>query len=379
MKLFLAITILLTLSLSAKQEWIQEQALFSEEDGKSIIVRIDDAQKDKDWDEVIDLCDELLEVTKKPRNKTKALLIKANALFQDEENKEAFDTYQAAIDRYPMHLKYEDAVKPQLEIANLEYNSIKDSDSIFTNRQISIDMYKKIVTNAPFASNSPSLLLRVAILQKEDDQEEESIQSYRTIVKRYRTTSEAGYARINLAQHYINLLDKIEGDQRLIDEAKSELILFTQQFKSHPMLAEAKRRLKQIFNIEAERLYLLAVFYNRQETPHYRPDAAKRYLYKLLIEYGESEYTEQAQTLLKSIDPEYQSNLVENRELIRKTTKKEDYKIILPAEATDKTKRKILIQQGDSDKFLLPLEDLDLTPLENTETINLDEEKNEQK
>ncbi|MCM8529580.1 MAG: tetratricopeptide repeat protein [Lentisphaeraceae bacterium] len=378
MKLFLTTFLLLNLAVFGKHQWVQEEAILKTEDDKTFVVRIDEAQKEKDWSEVIDLCDELLETVSKAENKVKALVIKGIALKEEGENKEAFDTFQSAIDRYPMYMKFNEAVTYQKEIADLEYEKIKDSDSIFTNRQPVIDMYKKIVNNAPFADNAASILLRVAIIQKDDDQIAEAIQSYRTIVKRYRTTAEAGYARINLAQHYINLLDKIEGDQKLIDSAKSELILFTQQFKSHPMLSEAERRLKQIYNIEAERLYLLAVFYNRQETPHYRPDAAKRYLYKLLIEYGDSEFTDQAQTLLKSVDAEYQANIVDNSEKIRKEAKEAELKITLPPEATDKSKRKILIPQGKSDKFLLPVEDLDLTPLENNENKK-SEEQNEKK
>ncbi|MCM8535591.1 MAG: tetratricopeptide repeat protein [Lentisphaeraceae bacterium] len=378
MKLFLTTFLLLNLAVFGKHQWVQEEAILKTEDDKTFVLRIDEAQKEKDWSEVIDLCDELLETVIKAENKVKTLVIKGIALKEQGENEEAFDTFQAAIDRYPMYMKFNEAVTYQKDIADLEYEKIKDSDSIFTNRQPVIDMYKKIVNNAPFADNAPSILLRVAIIQKDDDQVAEAIQSYRTIVKRYRTTAEAGYARINLAQHYINLLDKIEGDQKLIDGAKSELILFTQQFKSHPMLTEAKRRLKQIYNIEAQRLYLLAIFYNRQETPHYRPEAAKRYLYKLLIEFGDSEFKDQAQKLLKSVDVEYQANIVDNSEKIRKEAKEAELKITLPPEATDKSKRKILIPQGKSDKFLLPVEDLDLTPLENNENEK-SEDKNEKK
>ena len=368
MKHIFIILLFFSVSLFAEQEWVQEETLYTEVSGKSYIVRIDEAQKAKDWNEVIDLCDDLLEELKKASNRVKTLTIKGDSLFELGESKEAFSTYQAAIDRYPMYMKYNDIIKKQLAIADAEYKKIKGDDSIFINRQNVIDMYKKVVNNAPFADNAPSILLRVAIIQKDDDQDAEAIQSYRTIVKRYRTTTEAGYARINLAQHYINLLDKIEGDQALIDGAKSELILFTQQFKSHPMLSEAKRRMKQIYNIEAERLYLLAVFYNRQGTPHYRPEVSKRYLYKFMIEYGDSDFKSKAQELLMQLDEDYQAGIVDAREEIRKGKLFDDENVLLdqrPIEATDKSKRKVLIKQGDSEKFLLPVEDLDLTPLEN--------------
>ncbi|NQZ58314.1 MAG: hypothetical protein HRT88_12715, partial [Lentisphaeraceae bacterium] len=260
---------------------------------------------------------------------------------------------------------YNEVVKKQLVIAHAQYEQIKGRDSIFLDRRPVIRLYKKVISNAPFAEDAPSLLLRLAILQKDEDEVDEALQSYATLIKRHRTTAEAGYARINLVQHYLNLFDKIDGDQRLVDEAKIQLGLFTQQFTSHPMLSEAKRRQKQIFNIEAERLYIMAIFYLRKETPHYRPAAAKRYLYKLLIEYGKSDFFGKAQDMIKQLEPDYKKTLVEEREVVRKKKAIEKKKWMLPVEATDKTTRKIIIRQGESDKHLLPVEDLglDLTPI----------------
>ena len=260
MKIFLLIFCLITTMAFAQKEWVQEEALFVEVGGKSLILRIDQAFKNEEFNLAANLCEELSRAAGKPANRAKALVLQADALVKAGKDKEAFEVYQSSIEKYPVYITYNDVVKKQREIGDREFTKIRGRDSIFLNRQPVIDYYKKVITNAPFAEEAPFLLLRVAMIQIDDQQEEEAVQSYRTLVKRYRTSNEAGYARVNLAQYYLNLLDKIEGDQRLIDESKSQLILFTQQFTSHPMLAEAKRRLKQIYNIEAERLYLLAVF-----------------------------------------------------------------------------------------------------------------------
>jgi hypothetical protein len=379
MKKTLLILFLFSIFAVAQDEWVHEEVLFEKEYGKSYINRIDDAFKNKDYSLAAELSAELAFKAKKPANIARSLVLQADALVKDDEDDEAFDIYQSAIDKYPVYISYNKVVEKQLEIADRRFKEVDGRDSIFLNRQPAIDSYKKIITNAPFAKKAPFLLLRVAMMQRDDDQPEEAVQSYRTLVKRYRTTQEAGYARVNLAQYYLNLLDKIEGDQRLIDEAKSQLILFTQQFTSHAMLSEAKRRLKQIYNIEAERLYLLAVFYNRKETPHYRPAASKRYLYKLLINYGDSDFINQAKQLLSTLDPEYQGEFKRFKE--EQDRKIEATKIVLPPEATNKSLRKILIKQGDSDKFLLPVKDLDLTPIENTkeDKKKLEGKKDDQK
>jgi outer membrane protein assembly factor BamD len=366
-KLFLILSLLMTLAV-AQDQWVQEEALFSEVNGKSMIVRIDQAFKNEDWSLAVDLCDELSRSASKPANRARALILKADALVKQEKDQEAFEVYQEAIEKYPAYIQSTEVVDKQRKIGDREFRRVRGRESIFLNRQDTIDYYNKVITNAPFGEDAPFLMLRVAMLQIDDDQPEEAVQTYRKLVKYHRTSTEAGYARVNLAQYYLNLFDKIEGDQRLIDESKSQLILFTQQFSSHPMLSEAKRRLKQIYNIEAERLYLLAVFYNRRETPHYRPEASKRYLYKLLIEYGDSDFVDLAKKMLATLDPDYESGLEDAKRKAKEEAERN--RIKLPPEATDPSKRKILIKQGDSDKFLLPIRDLDLTPIENT-----DEEK----
>jgi outer membrane protein assembly factor BamD (BamD/ComL family) len=368
-KLILVLLSVLSLYSYGQGSWVDEPVLYEQAGGKSYLVRVDDALNKQDHKLVISLCDEIVKKSAQPANKAKALIMKGDAQVALLNDEDAFDTYQSTIDMYPVYIEYNDVVKKQLAIADREYDRVRGRDSMFLDRTPAITYYKKVITNSPFSDNSPALQLRVAILEMDDDKPEEAIETYRTLVTRYRTTAEAGYARVNLAQHYLNLLDKIEGDQRLIDEAKIQLILFTQQFSSHPMLSEAQRRLKQIYNIEAERLYLLAVFYNRTETPYYRPEAAKKYLYRLLIEYGDSDFVIPAQKLLATLDPDYKSNLVDEKEKIR--LENERKRLLLPPEATDPSKRKILIPQGESDKYLLPIHDLDLKPLEN--------EKNEEK
>ena len=125
MKFILAILLFLTIPVLAQHEWVQEEAILVEEDGKTFVLRINEAQQAEDWDEVIDLCDELMETLKKAANKVKTLTFKGDALKELNEPKEAFETYQAAIDRYPMYMKYSDAVKKQLVIADAEYAKIK--------------------------------------------------------------------------------------------------------------------------------------------------------------------------------------------------------------------------------------------------------------
>jgi len=381
MKYFFILFLLISGTLQAEHNWVQEKAVFGQVDGKSFVVRINEALKNSQHDEVIDLCDLLLENATKAHNKALAITYKASALNSNGDWKEAFTTYQQYVDLFPMYLKYDDVVSSQLAIADEQYEKIKGRDSIFLDRLPVIKLYKQIINNAPYNDTAPRLLLRVAILQKENDQAEDSVQSYRTIIKRHRTTAEAGYARINLAQHYLNSMEKVDTDQRLIDESKSQLLLFKRQFPKHPMRAEALRRLKEIYNIEAERLYMLAVFYNRKQTPHFRPDASKRYLYQLVLNYGDSSFINQAKLLLKSLDSDFKVHLVKERDKARLEKEKQQAKLMLPPEATDKSKRKTIIKQGDSDKHLLPLKDLglNLKPLENTEKIKLDDTKNEKK
>ena len=142
MKKFLFVLFLLSVVLSAQENWVQEEILFEEVDGKSYIVRIDDAMQNGKYAQVIDLCDEVNKKSTKPANKARAIVLKADALVLQKEDEEAFNIYQSAIEKYPVYIKYNDIVKKQLAIANREYEVVKGRDSIFLILSKAINNFK---------------------------------------------------------------------------------------------------------------------------------------------------------------------------------------------------------------------------------------------
>ncbi|NQZ60244.1 MAG: hypothetical protein HRT88_22565, partial [Lentisphaeraceae bacterium] len=106
MKYLLLSLLFIVTSLQAEKTWVQEEIILEQEDGKSLVLRISEAQKDKDYDDVIEYCDYIIKNANKPHNKARALTVKAEALNNDGEWKDAFDSYQSSIDRYPMYISY---------------------------------------------------------------------------------------------------------------------------------------------------------------------------------------------------------------------------------------------------------------------------------
>ena len=89
MKKFLCILAIFTIVLNGQDNWVQEQVLFEEVDGKSYIVRINEAIKAGNNAIVIELCDEISQKSTKPANKARAIVIKGDALVAQGEDEEA--------------------------------------------------------------------------------------------------------------------------------------------------------------------------------------------------------------------------------------------------------------------------------------------------
>ena len=110
MKKLLLILFLFTIFAVAQDQWVQEEALFEKEYGKTYIVRIDEAFKNENYSLAAELTAELAFKANKPANKARALVLQGDALVKDDEDDEAFKIYQSATEKYPVYTAYNQVV-----------------------------------------------------------------------------------------------------------------------------------------------------------------------------------------------------------------------------------------------------------------------------
>ncbi|MEN9360410.1 MAG: hypothetical protein RL095_1945 [Verrucomicrobiota bacterium] len=320
------------------------------------------------WSDAAAILEDLDETVTDPDTHARILLLWADCARKDKDLKSAFYALRDVLDKHPAQVDYEKTAALQLEIADEYYGQYKEETEWFSAKPRSIEFYQEYARQSPYGKLTPSRLRRVGDMQREREDYADAVQTWTRIIKRYRETEEAGFARMYLMQYYLGEYKRPWGDLDLLVQARNQLSFFQQQFRKHPLLEEAKVKMKEIHNLEAERLYVLAEFYLKEgqwcDSVHYRPEAASRYLYLLLLKYEDTEWALKAEKLLAQLDPKFKPTLEQKRKEFAARQGQLD-EADLPPDLSDRTLRRILMTPEESKgKFLLPVEDLDLRPTE---------------
>lgn len=328
---------------------------------------------------IIDANEALLNETNR-KQIASLMYYKAKALYHQGELEDAFEILKELVEDYNFEIDYEKVLNLQFEISNERYEK-SGSSNFFGSSEEAIEFYEALIAQAPYSKGAATSMLRIGMLQQDDNDDIAAMSTYHKLIATYPKSDEAGYARIYIAQFNIHSMRGIHGNLELMREAKTQLRLFINQYNKHPLLSEAKDQLASLEEVEAERTYNLALFY--LDPVHSRPAAAKRYLYKVVVDYPDTEAALAAEAKLEKLDKNYKGE-IKTRQISKKKNdalqKKLEQQIFSPLapQAKDRSTRRIIVRPEDSKgKYLVPVEDLglDLVPLENTDTVNKEEGK----
>ena len=359
-------------SLQAQQlTWYDEPGLY---EGPTLsfetyLKKAEDNLADKDYKEAAEYYDKALDYLKNSENRAQAFQLAADNYNKAGELDKAVKRYAKLIEEYPQYTDYNKTLVEMVKIADIRTKEEQESSAFFRDMSKPISYYETVISNAPYSNAAPALMLKVARLQMEDDEPESSIATYRSIIKRHPFTVESGEARYAVADFFLTEYKTSGANLVSLIEAKKQLLFLNDEFREHDKLEPSRVLLEEIYNLEAKRFYELGEFYLRKA--HYRPKAAKDYLYKVVINYKKSKYAESATAILKHYDEgDFPKNVLQAKEREERLLAKEAIQEAnekaaaaqpqLPAKATDRSLRNTLIQPEDSDKFIIPVEDLEL-------------------
>ena len=328
------------------------------------------------YDQVILDVDNALLINQDRKQTASLMFYKAQALFHLGELQESFDILKELVEDYNFEIDYEKVLNLQFEISNARYEK-SGSSNFFGSSEEAIEFYEELISQAPYSRGAATSMLRIGMLQQDDNDDIAAVATYHKLIANYPRSDEAGYARIYIAQFSIRNMNGIHGNLEFIRDAKTQLRLFMNQYKKHPLLEEAKEQLKGVEEVEAERMYNLALFY--LDPLHKREAAAKRYLYKVVVDFPDSEAALAAEKKLAELDENYKGEIRSQKEVkkeldaLQKQLEQEVLNPILTKpQNKERSTRRIIVRPEDSKgKYLVPVEDLglDLVPLENTDTI----------
>lgn len=165
----------------------------------------------------------------------------------------------------------------------------------------SIEIYNKALKRAPFAAEAPGVRLRLAYLYSCDGKVRESNEELRVIIRDFPRSPECKYAYLALGTGLFELAKRGDGDSRYNREAYD---VFQEFLKRYPDASETewvRTHLAQLRDIQAQRLYDIAKFYEDSG----RKQASERYLAQVLKEYPDTEAAAESERKLVELDKSF--------------------------------------------------------------------------
>ena len=265
-----------------------------------------------------------------------------------------FEAIEKLITNYPEYADLVDLARREYEIAELYYSG-KREPAFYALRWIpwldgadhSIEIYRKALERAPFAEWAPAARLRLAYILDREGDKRASVAELEKFVEDYPSSDLYKYALLSLANGYMDLSEKGDGDGHYINLCYAKLQEFQKKYPDAKENEWVSRQIAVYRDAQAQRLYDLAEYYRREG----RDDASQRYLAKVIVDYPDSKAAPESEKMMVELDRSFIPDSFQSSGANRLPT----FKVYnIPTEAT-----KVLLVPGQNDNhFLLPVPDL---------------------
>jgi outer membrane protein assembly factor BamD len=213
---------------------------------------------------------------------------------------QAFEFYQKVIDDYPFTLRTEEIVNRQFAIGNRLYEGEKTRFFGLSFKAIPeqiIDVYKKVVANAPYSQDAPVAQFRIGELYKKISFYQEARDAFQKILDNYPDSPIATEAKFQLALTASIASSGSGYDQSLAKQAQEEFEEFKLAHPDSELVKKAEKERKEITEKMSEHYLQTARFYERVG----RYQSAAIYYNKILDEFADSLPAQKALERLKVI------------------------------------------------------------------------------
>ncbi|MBD3380530.1 MAG: outer membrane protein assembly factor BamD [Candidatus Omnitrophica bacterium] len=179
----------------------------------------------------------------------------------------AYQNYQKVIEDYPYTRRLEEIIEREYNIANVletkEEPKLMDIElSMSVDR--AIEIYRKIVENAPFGPYADKSLYKIAEAQRRMKRYDKAIEAYETIINDHPESSLVPEAKYQLAfTKYEASLDP-EYDQESTKEAMEDFKEIAENTAVPGIAKEADKVLDELRSRKAQSTIKIAEFYERQ-------------------------------------------------------------------------------------------------------------------
>jgi len=201
----------------------------------------------------------------------------------------AFQAYQKTVDNFPHAENLDEIIAKEFRIASLyaeKPNPKVLGADIMTSTDRSIEMYRKVVENAPFGPLADEALYRMGETMKRASLFEEATLTFQKIIDEYPTSKFADKAQYEVAQCAYKASLQPAYDAGPTDRALRIFEEYAASGRDEKLSEEAKRTMQRLKNKAAEKSMIVAKFYEQAN----HPKSAIIYYQDVLDRYPESIY-----------------------------------------------------------------------------------------
>lgn len=205
----------------------------------------------------------------------------------------AFQNYQKAIDNFPHIENIDEIIARQFNIgkicASKDNPKIMGTD-IMTSYDRAIEIYKKVVDNAPFGKLADEAQFNMGVVLKQSERYDEAIEAFQKILEDYPASQFAEKAKYEVAYCAYKASLKPAYDSEPTDKAIKAFQEFAQNNRDEKLSEDADKTLRRLKDKAAEKSILTARFYESQK--HY--NSAIVYYQDVIDRFPDSSFVAEA-------------------------------------------------------------------------------------
>ncbi|MDO8525348.1 MAG: tetratricopeptide repeat protein [Candidatus Omnitrophota bacterium] len=207
----------------------------------------------------------------------------------------AFQNYQKAIDNFPHIENIDEIVAREFNIAN----SFMDKSSpkilgtdIMTSTDRAIEIYKKVVENAPYGKLADEAQFNMGAALKKAERYDEAIQAFQKILDDYPTSPFVDKSKFDVADCAYKASLKPAYDAEPTEKAIKAFEDFSRENRDRSLSKEAEKTIQRLRDKSAEKSLLTAQFYEKLG----RRQSAIIYYKDIVYAYPDSSFVQLARS-----------------------------------------------------------------------------------
>ncbi|GEM_PF-278468 len=186
--------------------------------------------------------------------------------------KDAFQTTQRLVQRYPSYERFDRVIELQYSLAasfvGKEPTGLRRLLPGLYQPRTAMDLFEKVLQNAPYSELAPQALYNIALIAQRENDTEMAIDALDRLINRYPGSEVIPTAYFSMGQLFAGLIQGSQYDQGTTLEAMSYFEDFLILFPESRFVPEAETSLREVSEIYAGSKLLLGEFYyvDRGET-----------------------------------------------------------------------------------------------------------------